>query len=222
MATYRLQCAIWWDSLAAKDAVVIDPVFNIAQPLGGEDDPQQLCSDLCQQLQLQMTASPQVRVRAYELPYVRGAGHVGESVRNNGSSPPSNWPRQLALCLSFYSEKNSPRTRGRLFIPFGLINVAPSGNRPTTAMQTAVMNLVPIFTGLGGVNVDWSVWSVRDHTNRAITNTWVDDRYDVIRSRALQPSSRMQGTTTEDNPPNLVRLQAAGADVPDAPVPAAA
>lgn len=215
MATYRIQVAVWYDSLAAKDAMVIDPVFNIAQPLGGEDDPGQLCTDLATGMNTKLLGSPQIRTRAYLLPYVRGAGHVAEHIVNTGNSPATTNPREIALCLSFYSEKNSPRTRGRLYIPTVFTGNAPTGNRPTVAMMDAVLSFVPIFTGLGGVNVDWSVWSVRDATNRAITNCWCDDEWDVVRSRGLQPSSRRTVTTTEDNPPNLVRLQPAPLSVPD-------
>jgi hypothetical protein len=205
--------AWWYDSLAPRDAVVIDPVFNIAQPLGGTDDPQQLCDDLATAWSGLTSHASQVRVRAYALPYVRGTGHVGEAIQNVGLAPPSTKPRELAVCLSFYADKNKPRQRGRLYMPVELLPGAATSNRPTTAQMSACFDPMTAFTALGGINVDWSVYSVRDDQHRPITNAWVDNEWDVIRSRGLQGTSRQLRTTSEADIPNIVRLQAATDEV---------
>jgi hypothetical protein len=218
MSCYRLQVAIWYDSLAPKDAMCIDPVFNIAQPLGGSDDPQTLCNDLALAMKGWISQTTQIRTRAYVLPYVRGAGHVGEAFQNKSLVAASPAPRELAICLSFYADENKPRKRGRLYIPAFWASVGTLPNRPTTTMQNSIIGIRGIFTGLGGVNVDWSVWSTRDSTHRAVQQVWVDDEWDVVRSRGLVPTSRVQASTSEADIPNLVALQAPAQSPEPAPV----
>jgi hypothetical protein len=43
-------------------------------------------------------------------------------------------------------------------------------------------------------------------TDRPVTDVWVDDEFDVVRSRGLQPTSRLKATTSEGDIPNLVSL----------------
>jgi hypothetical protein len=57
---------------------------------------------------------------------------------------------------------------------------------------------VPIFTNLGGTNVDWIVWSTVLSSAAKVTDWWVDDSWDIIRSRKLQSfQPRLKGTTSE-------------------------
>lgn len=88
---------------------------------------------------------------------------------------------QLAVCLSYYADRNLPRQRGRIFcgpMPGGYASV------PTTT-TTRVLELAPAFAGLGGVNVDWSLWSPTTQTHTRINHAWVDDSWDIIRSRKI-------------------------------------
>lgn len=205
-ATYRLQVAVWYDSLSPKDGMVIDPTFHVTG--AGDGDPQQLCDDLAAAVDTKIPATTQVRVRAYKLPYVKGAGHVGEKELQTGASPASSMPRELALCLSYYAGQNRPRYRGRLYIPLQFLGLAITGNRPSSQQMTEVMSWRSVFENLGGVDVDWCLYSERDNVARAITNVWCDDEFDIIRTRGLRGTTRQTATTGEAGAPNLVLLQA--------------
>jgi hypothetical protein len=50
------------------------------------------------------------------------------------------------------------------------------------------------LSAVGGVNVDWSVYSPTTGQNNAITNLWVDNEWDTQRRRGLRPTSRSVAT----------------------------
>jgi hypothetical protein len=62
--------------------------------------------------------------------------------------------------------------------------------------MTKVMALGPIFANLGGSDVDWIVWSRKNHTATKVQNYWVDDEWDTVRSRGLKRSTRQVATTS--------------------------
>jgi hypothetical protein len=104
-------------------------------------------------------------------------------------------PRDVALCLSFYAGRNLPRTRGRLYIgPWGQSHM--QRRVPAATMQ----QLVTLATGignLGGVDVDWQQHSPTTGAAAKVTNFWVDNEWDTVRSRGLKASSRVLGVTNE-------------------------
>lgn len=204
---FRLQCAIWHDSLDHRDACVINPVFKVVG-VGGSN-PQQLCDDLAAAIKVDMGASMQIRVRAYDVAGTRPNYHVGEAILNKGLVANSTVPRELAVCLSFYSGVNAPRRRGRLYLPVHWLHLSVGANRPSTPMMNNALSWKDRFTALGGINVDWVVYSERDQTSRPVTDCYVDDEYDVIRSRGLKPSARVTAHPGEDAVPNRVPLVAA-------------
>lgn len=90
-------------------------------------------------------------------------------------------PRQVALCLSYYADRNLAGQRGRLYLgPW-----TTSGEYASTAQTDAVIALPPLLAGLGGVNVDWSLWSPTKNTHTRISDAWVDDSWDIIRKRKM-------------------------------------
>src|SRR5213079_107325 len=105
----------------------------------------------------------------------------------------STLPRELALCLSYYSGRNIPRFRGRLYIPApmvgGTMNVRPTSTQmtDTLAWANALGKSLPS-------NTFWSVYSRKDNQSYPITNTFVDDEWDVMRSRGLRAVTRTLGT----------------------------
>jgi hypothetical protein len=58
-------------------------------------------------------------------------------------------------------------------------------------------DLVNLFTGLGGPDVDWCVYSRRLDNPFSITDWWYDNEWDVIRARGMVGTARVKGTTTE-------------------------
>jgi hypothetical protein len=74
--------------------------------------------------------------------------------------------------------------------------VPTTSARPTSAVRNRVAELVPILAGLGGLDVDWVVYSRVTDTARKVTNWWVDDAWDIQRRRGLRPTTRTEGTTS--------------------------
>jgi hypothetical protein len=100
-----------------------------------------------------------------------------------GLHPVSNGPRELALCLSYYSGVN-------------MIGGA-IGIRPSTAQMGYAMDLSARLQNAGGADIDWSVYSRVDGAFRPVSGTWVDNEWDIMRSRGLRPTTRTLGTASE-------------------------
>jgi hypothetical protein len=203
MPTYRLQVSMGADTALPRDRFVITPHFSVDQVDLGAADADQLCQDLAEGLSAWITAGGtaqrEINVRAYRVGGPPPHYPAGEHTVATGQFPASAYPRELAVCLSFYSGRNVGRQRGRLYVP---VAVALAGNqnlgaRPGATVSPHVADLVPIFTGLGGVNVDWSVYSRADGATRSVSNWFVDDEYDVQRRRGLRSSFRLTGATSE-------------------------
>jgi len=196
MPVYRLQCSFGADSPLARDRFVITPHFNVALP-GADVDA--LCEDLADALDTwDSSATREIVVKGYDAQGTVPVFPVGDAVRSPGVFPLSNSCRELAVCLSFFSERNRPRQRGRLYIPMPLFTgAATAGVRPAAAYLTKVADLVPIFTALGGTDVDWCVYSPTDNMARTVTDWWVDNEWDIMRSRGLRSTDRTVGTTGE-------------------------
>lgn len=197
MAAYKLATSLQVTSTLPRDAMMINPVIN--DVLGG-DNVQTLCDDWAQAMKtwLGWSSTGEIRVKAYECGKPKPNYPVAETVVNPGTSFPLGAPREIALCLSFYSERNVKRQRGRLYVPAACINLADTiALRPTTAQINKVAALASALSSLGGVDDDWSVWSSVDNVARKVTHWFVDDEWDVQRRRGLRGTTRATGTTGE-------------------------
>jgi hypothetical protein len=198
MPLYRMQCSLGADSALPRDRVILTPHFATE---GLVDDAGQLTADLAAALDgfdQQGAGEREVKVTAYVANDPAPNRPVASTTLNAGEAPASRVMREVALCLSFYSEFNEPRRRGRLYVPYfwasGSQAVPP---RPTQADRERVGLLAGIFANLGGTNVDWVVYSRRDNQARSVTHWWVDDEFDVQRRRGLRSTTRTVGTTSE-------------------------
>lgn len=111
----------------------------------------------------------------------------------NSNSTATSAPREVALCLSYFSERNQPRFRGRLFLgPWNFAEVRPAGGQidAAIAMATGLANI-------GGVDVDWGLWSTTRNAFSKVTAGWVDDEWDTIRSRGFRATGRRVYATNE-------------------------
>src|SRR4051812_13555618 len=203
--TYRAQVAVWHDSVSPADAATINPAFKVTGIAPA--DPQQLAQDLADAISTKMgDPTRKIRVRMYELPMVPPIIPKAE-VNKGSAAPAASSNRDIALCLSYYCDTNTKRRRGRLYIPAYWEGTTAFASRPTTPQMSGVLAWHTIFTNLGGADVDWVLWSERDQTSHPVTNVYVDNEWDTVRSRGLKPSTRLTATTTEGNQPNLVALQ---------------
>lgn len=197
MPVWRLQTSIGADSPDARDRFVITPHLDDG---GVTTDPQQLCEDWADTLiGWELGATRQIEVTAYDAQGTPPVFPQGHAIRNAGLFPSSSCPREVALCLSFYSERNLPRQRGRLYIPMPLLmaNHSIGQARPSTPLMEKVLNLGEGLSNLGGNDVDWVVYSRVDDEARPVSNSYVDDEWDTIRSRGLRPTTRVADTHSE-------------------------
>jgi hypothetical protein len=197
MPLWRLQTAISGDTTFPRDAMVITPHFN---DVGITTDPQSLCDDLAAAIGAWMEPvdGRQIIVRAYDAQGTPPVLPQGEAIRNLGLAPATFVPRELALCLSYYSGNKTPRNRGRLYIPpVWLTALDTPRARPIEAWRVKVGALATVFADLGGPDVDWCVFSRRDGAAKSVTGWWVDDEWDVIRSRGLRSTARTEGALSE-------------------------
>lgn len=193
MPVWKMQVAWSVTTSLPRDRMVITPHFNDS---GALTDPQNLCEDLADALETWAGSDGELRVVAYDAQGTPPVFPQGEVIRRPGTFKSMATPRELAMCLSFYSERNLPRQRGRLYIPSWAAG-GGLGLRPTAVQQEKLGDLAGIFTNLGGADVDWCVYSPTTDTAMPVTNWWVDDEWDIIRSRGLRSTGRLEGTTSE-------------------------
>jgi hypothetical protein len=201
----RFRASIGWavDSLLPRDQVTINPCFSHGLDpftITGTDW-QGLADDLKSSIQSWApTPARQITVKLYEIKApVPGTPNrpKATSVYGTGVFTASSVPGELAICLSYYGGSNGPSQRGRLYLPLSVVNnSAGSTNRPSSTDRAKVGTLSTILAQLGGVNVDWGVWSPTRSTFTKASNWYVDDEWDTVRSRGLKPTTRTAGTTS--------------------------
>lgn len=204
MPNMRAQVAVWFDSLAPRDAMMINPTFK---DVSGSVSYDSLANDLATAVNTKLIVKNQIRVRIYNLDEEKPRYAKAEKILNTGVAGARTNMGELAVCLSFYASQNIPRRRGRVYIPLPWIySSASAGPRPSGTNISDAKAFATIFADLGGIDVDWTVYSERNGSSNPVTNYWVDDEWDVQRRRGLKATTRSQGTTTEAVIPNIVRL----------------
>lgn len=199
----HIRAQVQWHvgTMLPRDVCQITPCFR--HQLGiveGDPDWQTLADDLAAGLQTWCSPilgnSNQLDVKLYEIGEPPPNRPRAVKVLNAGNSAEANSFREAACCLSFYGGDNTPRQRGRLYIPAFIASSGSTlGVRPSTTIRSKIAELVPLFAGLGGVNVDWIVWSPTAQAATRVENWWVDDEWDVQRRRGLKSTARTAGTT---------------------------
>jgi hypothetical protein len=112
-----------------------------------------------------------------------------------GTPPNSGIPREVAICLSYYTTYNRPRYRGRLYlIPTWFTSVA--NVRPSGAIQQAALDFAhEVLTKSLPANTDMVVFSkVEGKAMGGVSDFWVDDEWDTVRSRGLRGTTRLPAT----------------------------
>ena len=194
MPIYRAQLAVHVDSQLPRDAQIVTPHFD---DHGVGSDPQNLCEDLAHAYVNWLGGAKHVSCKFYVATGEKPHYPVAEYDVNTTSLQVSTCPREVALCLSFYSERNVPRYRGRLYLPIGAAGEQPQSVRPPGQLMSRVGEFATILADLGGVDVDWSVYSRKDKQARPVTNWWVDNEWDTVRPRGLRGDNRIVGSTSE-------------------------
>jgi hypothetical protein len=186
MATYRAM--IWWafDSALPRDRVTVNPHF-----VG--DNPGALADALMTNLAGIAGASTMTYgVKIYDA--LKPKPNPPLTERQFGSTfLASTRMREAALCLSYYSTWNRPRYRGRLYVPVQLLS-GTIGLRPTTQQITDALNFRRVLTTGLPPNCNWTVYSKALNAVNGVSDCWVDDEWDVMRSRGLRGTTRQTAT----------------------------
>lgn len=146
-----------------------------------------------------------VEARVYDMEDAKPRVIRGQSVFNSGLNTASvAGPREVALCLSFFSVRNLPRQRGRLYV--GPWQKGNMDERPSATIQAQVQALAVGIGNLGGIDVDWTILSPASPLKKPpqtqaitykVTDYWIDNEWDTQRRRGLRSTGRLVGQTNE-------------------------
>jgi hypothetical protein len=198
--SYKFATSVWVDSLMPRDAVMINPHFRFTvQPtdwttvataymnavrgwIGGS---------FTNQMQLKIYHDKRWEKGQVNPPVFTRQTNTGDITTTSGM------PREVALCLSFYSVNNTRRWRGRVYVPmFLLASGAQIGARPTSIQRDKLGALATIFAAVDGANGQWCVYSPTDDQNYPVTDWWCDDEWDTQRRRGLRSTTRTGAAIT--------------------------
>lgn len=184
----RAQIGFYMDSALPRDVMTINPQYVT-------DDPQVLADKLKANIIGSITggALNWFTVKLYDLE--RPVPSYPIAVASNVvAQQTTSHPREVGLCLSYYCTNNRPGSRGRLYIP-GWMIPGSQGLRPTTTQMQAALdignNVLKITQPAGTY---WALWSKEKKQVQRVTNTWVDDEWDITRSRGLKGTTRVVAT----------------------------
>lgn len=187
MAIYRVQISFPSDGVLPADQMAINPHYF-------GDDAQALADRLKANLTAHtpVGATKPFTIKVYDAQKAP-PNYPLATASQSGTPPNSSAPRELALCLSYYSTWNRPRLRGRLYIPQLFIGGTP-GARPTTQQMTAALDWrTPLTNGLPSGH-NWVIYSRVENESYGVTDVWVDDEWDVVRSRGRKHTTRQTAT----------------------------
>lgn len=105
-------------------------------------------------------------------------------------------PSEVALCLSYYSGRNLPTKRGRIY--FGPLVQDSSGHnslhvsRPTPAFQQDLVSAgLRLINESAAAACPWLIYSRKLASSETVTNVWVDSEWDVQRRRGERSDLRL-------------------------------
>lgn len=206
MAIGKFQVTLPFGPALPENVVVHTFYLNDTLPneWPGSTDWGKLCDDAAAAWQSSWTLTTSIRPITVKVYNAQGAPphdplHTSTLNATAALNTP-NWPTQLAMCLSFKGGQR-PWQRGRMFLaPWTcatFAGVSSIANRPSTAMQNQALSLADALAGLGGIDIDWGVYSKTHDSWVSMTQAWVDDSWDIQRRRKLDPTGRVTKSYSE-------------------------
>lgn len=98
-------------------------------------------------------------------------------------------PRQVALCLSFYSGLNIKGQRGRIYI--GPWKASDLTEYASAGAMGVLITLANNLKTPGGADVIHRIHHVKTDTFSNVSNYFVNNRWDTMRSRLPKETSRL-------------------------------
>lgn len=157
---------------------------------GPANDPEALAEDLANVYNTYWYNGCEMSVKLYDMADTKPREIVGEHKLNIGGFGASSGPREVALCLSFYGERNLPRTRGRIYLGMNFPNKPANAVRPQGTLREAALVLADNIAAVGGIDVDWSIYSPTTNSSHSVKTAYVDNEWDTVRSRGLRSDAR--------------------------------
>lgn len=186
MATYRVQISFPADSALPRDEMSITPHFS-------GDAPSALADALAQNLiTFGSVGAKPFKIKVYDA-LKAPPSYPLATQEQVGAAPATGVPREITMCLSYYSNFNRPSFRGRLYLPYTLIG-GVAGTRPSTAQQQAVLDFSDVLTQGLPAGHRWVVWSKKNHQANDVTHIWCDNEWDTQRSRGMRGDARLTQT----------------------------
>ena len=115
-------------------------------------------------------------------------------------------PQEVALCMSFYSGRNLPSLRGRIYLgPLNASVLGPHNGIVADAIVAQAAGIMgellagdvsiatPVLAPLGdhtAAPAAWCQYSRKDHILHPVSAGWVDNEWDTQRRRRLKATSR--------------------------------
>jgi hypothetical protein len=197
MARLTCQVARMPTSNLPRDRIINVVHFDTTDP-GTDPDHASLGDDLLEAFDTHLTpinAFTGWECRIYDKADAEPREPRATVTRAQGGSAASPGPFEVALCLSFFAERNIPRRRGRIYLgPWTQGSMAERPSATNGPWQSA-MNLGAALAGIGGLNVSWVVYSPTTDQSMGVTDYWCDDAWDTMRGRGLRATTRLAATT---------------------------
>jgi len=187
MAIYRAQCAFAYTSALPRDQMLVTPHYF-------GDNPQALADAL----KANFIAKPSIgattpfTVKIYDAQAPKPSYPLGTATNGTGFASYNN-PREIAICLSYYSTWNRKSYRGRLYLPHIWVGGAITG-RPSTTQITDALAFRTVFGAGLPSGHNWVVYSKKLNQSFGVNHVWVDDEWDIQRSRGLRGTTRQEAT----------------------------
>jgi len=162
---------------------------------------------------LERTLDDTMTLVAYDFAAAKPRPEIAKATFVKGSAGSLGMPEEVAVCLSYYTDRNLVSKRGRLYIgPLNigaLDGIANSPARPKASMLSAMQDggtrliaigpptATPTFVTntAGGAGFSsgtaWALYSPKLGTFAAIEHGWIDDEWDGQSRRRVEASSRV-------------------------------
>lgn len=186
MAVYRAQISFPCDSALPRDEMSITPHYT-------GDNPSAIANWLKANLQAHSAVGIKpFKVKVYDA-MAAPPSYPLAVAEQTGTPIATGAPREVSLCLSYYSTYNRPSWRGRLYLPFFMLG-GSAGLRPSLAQRDAALAFHTALHDNRPTGTAWVVFSRKHRETHSITNLWVDDEWDVQRSRGMKGTVRSVAT----------------------------